>query len=60
MKQIKFLSGKRLKVDGITYRPYLVSDLPKDFGVKYIDDGEKVKDGISSWFNFKGFTYIIA
>lgn len=58
MEKIKFLPNKIIKLNGIKYIPYLVGDLPKSFGRKYIFDGENVKDGISEWFNYKGFTYI--
>lgn len=60
MNKIKFIANKKIKLNGIVYKPYLVGDLPKLFGRKYIFDGEDVKDGISEWFNYKGFTYIKA
>jgi hypothetical protein len=57
MKNIKFLKNNFIKVDGVLYTPYLVSDLPQSFG--FIQDAEKEKDGVSRWFNYKGLTYII-
>lgn len=36
----------------------MVGELPNSFGVKYIDDGEKVKKGIYQWFTYKGLTYV--
>jgi len=49
----------RLKVDGrnYTYKGYTIGDLPSKFGFKY--DELEDTDGISSWFNFKGLTYIL-
>jgi len=58
MNKIKFIANRKIKLNGIVYKPYLVGDLPKLFGRKYIFDGEDVKDGISEWFNYKGFTYV--
>lgn len=46
------------KLNGTEYKGYTVGNLPNRFGVKYIDNGEKVKPGISSWFKHKGLTYI--
>jgi len=56
MKTIKFLKEDRIKLDGIVYRPYKVCNIPQNFGcVTFQDD----KEGISEWFNYKGYTYII-
>tara|TARA_R110001592_G_scaffold125485_1_gene335560 strand:- start:215 stop:412 length:198 start_codon:yes stop_codon:yes gene_type:complete len=62
MQTIKFLkpdqnTGKqKIKLNGITYKPYTVCDLPNNFGFNY--DKETDKEGIGSWFNYKGLTYI--
>ena len=37
------------------WRPYTIGDLPNRFGC--LDDGTD-KGGISSWFNYKGYTYV--
>lgn len=59
MNNIKFLSSKKIKLNGVKYKPYTVGNLPPSFGVKYIEDGDgNVKDGISHWFNYKGLTYV--
>lgn len=58
MKSIKFLPNKKIKLNGIVYKPYLVGELPNSFGIMHIDTGEEIKPGISEWFNFKGFTYV--
>lgn len=56
MNTIKFLSGNRIKLNGILYKPYTVGNLPPSFG--YIYDQENEIDGISEFFNYKGLTYI--
>jgi hypothetical protein len=55
MKTIKFLKYNKIQLDGVTYRPYCISDLPNNFGC--ISFGES--EGISEWFGYKGFTYLI-
>ena len=54
MKTFKQLKDKRIQLDGVTFRPYCISDLPNNFGC--INYGES--DGVSEWFGYKGFTYI--
>ena len=60
MNKIKFLkpdtnTGKqKIQLNGITYKPYSICDLPANFGC--INFGEK--EGVSTWFNYKGLTYI--
>ena len=67
MQTIKFLkpdltTGKqKIKLNGITYKPYCIGDLPPSFGCIAHErdaDGDIVKYGISEWFAFKGFCYI--
>ena len=41
----------------LIYKPYKVCDLPQNFGFNY--DKENDKEGIGSWFNYRGYTYII-
>ncbi len=53
---IKFLPNKKIKLNGVKYKPYTVGNLPPSFGFKY--DEEKGKDGIYQWFNYKGLTYV--
>ena len=55
MNKIEFLKEDRIKLNGVTYRPYKVCDLPAGFGC--IEFGDK--EGVSEWFNYKGYTYII-
>lgn len=63
MNSIKFLNDKRIKLNNVIYKPYLVGDLPPSFGQRYkiqfnSDGTEDVSDGIYKWFNFRGLTYI--
>ena len=58
MNKIKFIANRKIKLNGVVYKPYLVGDLPNSFGRKYVFDGDNVKNGISEWFNYKGFTYV--
>ena len=54
MKTIKFLKPsmttglQKIKLNGLTYKPYYVCSLPDKFGT----------DEITEWFNYKGLTYI--
>lgn len=56
MKKIKFLTGNRISLDGVIYKPYLLSELPNSFGVIWDENREDF--GISQWFNYKGLTYV--
>lgn len=56
MNKIKFLKTKRIKLNGVQYKPYLIGELPSTFGFIYNED--KDQDGISEWFNYKGLTYV--
>lgn len=63
MNSIRFLNDKRIKLNNVMYKPYLVGDLPPSFGQRYkiqfnSDGTEDVLDGIYRWFNFKGLTYV--
>jgi hypothetical protein len=57
MKKIKFLKNNLIRLNGVLYTPYTVGDLPQRFGFIYNEDKEQ--DGITSWFNYKGLTYIV-
>ena len=54
MNTIKFLKPnmttghQKIQLNGITYKPYTICNLPDKFGT----------DEITTWFNYKGFTYI--
>jgi hypothetical protein len=59
MNTIKFISDKKIKLNNTKYKPYTVGNLPPSFGIKYTEDSDgKVKEGMSHWFNYKGFTYV--
>ena len=56
MNTIKFLKKERIELNGIVYKPYKVCNIPQNFGcITFQDD----KEGISEWFNYKGYTYIM-
>jgi hypothetical protein len=55
MKTIKHLKQNKLMLGGVTYKPYMIGDLPNKFGC--ISYGES--DGIYQWFGYKGFCYVI-
>ena len=54
MNKIQFLKPnqttglQKIKLNNITYKPHTICDLPNDFGT----------NKITSWFNYKGLTYI--
>ena len=54
MKTIKQLKNNYLQLGNVIYRPYTVCELPANFGCINFNE----KEGISSWFNHKGLTYI--
>ena len=54
MQKIKHLKKDYIQLGNLIYRPYTVCELPANFGC--INFGEK--EGISEWFNYKGYTYI--
>ena len=63
MNRFKILKNGNLVITRsnieITYKPYKIGELPKDFGcIEYKRPNGKLKDGIHSWFKFKGLTYI--
>ena len=59
MKTIKYLKDNAICLDGVLYRPYLIGDLPSNFGCTYVPNDPDFKPGIPSWFGHKGFCYII-
>jgi len=59
MPKIKKLKRDYLQLENkngfmVTYRPYSVCSLPANFGCIEFNE----KEGISEWFNYKGYTYI--
>ncbi len=55
MNKIKFLKPnmntglQKIQLNGLTYKPHTICNLPAKFGT----------DEITTWFNYKGLTYII-
>ena len=56
MKSIKFINSSTIKLNNTTYKGYSVSSLPKKFAFIYNEN--KDQEGINSWFNYKGLTYV--
>ena len=54
MNTIKYLKNNKIALNGVVYKPYTVCNLPANFGCIEFNE----KDGISEWFNHKGFSYI--
>lgn len=48
--------GSSIWLNKVEYTGFPVGELPTRFA--FIYDAENEKDGISSWFNFKGWTFI--
>ena len=55
MQSIKHLKKDYVQLSNLIYKPYTVCDLPANFGCLEFNG----KEGISSWFNYKGLTYIL-
>jgi len=58
MKTIKYLKNNNIELDGVPYRPYLIGDLPLNFGCITVPGDPDFKEGIPSWFGHKGFCYV--
>ena len=54
MNKIKHLKNDYVQLNNLIYKPYTVCDLPTNFGCIEFQE----KEGISEWFNYKGYTYI--
>ena len=57
MQVLKFKTKTRVIFNGILYRGYSISEIPSKFG--FIYDEYEDKDGITTWFNYKGLTWIM-
>ena len=61
MNKIKFLKKEEVELNGVKYKPYKICSIPTNFGCinyEYDSEGIPTKEGISEWFNYKGYTYI--
>ena len=54
MNKIKFLRQNKIQLNDAIYKPHTICDLPANFGCIEFNE----KQGISEWFNYKGYTYI--
>jgi hypothetical protein len=54
MNTIKHLKKDYVQLGNLIYKPYKICSLPANFGC--FEFGEK--EGVSEWFNYKGYTYI--
>ena len=54
MNKIKFLKKEEIELNGVKYKPYKICSIPTNFGCFEFNE----KEGISEWFNYKGYTYI--
>ena len=54
MEKIKFLKADKIQLGKYIYKPYTICSLPTNFGCIEFNE----KEGISEWFNYKGYTYI--
>ena len=61
MNKIKFLKKEEIELNGVRYKPYKICSIPTNFGCiayEYDSEGFPTREGISEWFNYKGYTYI--
>ena len=54
MQTIKQLKNDYLQLGNLIYKPYTVCSLPANFGCIEFNE----KEGVSEWFNYKGYTYL--
>ena len=60
MKLTHSNSKKTIIINGTSYVPYEVGDLPSNFGFDNREPvvGTREKKAITEWFNYKGLTYV--
>ena len=56
MQQIKFLQNNQILLNNKIYQGYNIGELPNTFGFIYNEEADQ--DGISEWFNYRGYTYL--
>ena len=54
MNIIKYLKEDKIQLNRAIYKPYTICSIPERFGCIEFNE----KEGISEWFNHKGYTYI--
>ena len=62
MNKFKQTGKTRVRLNGKTYKGYMLGDLPPTFAYRSCEDidehGEVVETpGVKAWFNHKGLTY---
>ena len=55
MQSIKYLKKDYIQLGNLIYKPYKICSLPANFGCIEFNE----KEGVSEWFNYKGYTYIL-
>ena len=60
MKLTHSNSKKAIIINGTSYIPYEVGEIPNNFGFHDKEPvvGMREKDAITEWFNYKGLTYV--
>ena len=54
MNKIKHLKNDYVQLNRLIYKPCTICSLPANFGCIEFNE----KEGISEWFNYRGYTYI--
>ena len=54
MQKIKHLKKDYVQLGNLIYKPHTVCAIPNNFACIEFNE----KEGISEWFNYKGYTYI--
>ena len=54
MNKIKHLKNDYVQLNMLIYKPYTICSLTANFGCIEFNE----KEGISEWFNYRGYTYI--
>ena len=54
MNIIKYLKEDKIQLNRAIYKPYTICSIPERFGCIEFNE----KEGISEWFNYRGYTYI--
>jgi hypothetical protein len=55
MQRMKHLKNDKIELNGITYKPYTICQLAS---TRFGEVDEYGFSYITSWFNYKGYTYI--
>ncbi len=58
MKTINFITPTKIILDGDVYKGYEIGSLPNKFAFIYDEVNER--EGHSTWFNYKGLTFVLS